>query len=69
MAAAAVTWIVDQNGRRWVPQQVRKRRKPARALRFADLKVGDVKHHTLTRLDSFIASSAGKRLTYRGLVA
>jgi hypothetical protein len=33
------------------------------------LNEGDVKHHTLTRLDSFIASSAGKRLTYRGLVA
>jgi hypothetical protein len=24
---------------------------------------------SVTRLDSFIASSAGKRLTYRGLVA
>lgn len=30
---------------------------------------GGVKRHTLARLDSFIAGSAGKRLTYRGLVA
>lgn len=33
------------------------------------LNEGDVKRHTLDRLDSFIANSAGKRLTYRGLVA
>jgi hypothetical protein len=28
-----------------------------------------VTHHTLARLDSFIGASAGKRLTYAGLVA
>jgi transposase-like protein len=33
------------------------------------LNEGDVKRHTLARLDSFIANSAGKRLTYEALVA
>lgn len=33
------------------------------------LNEGNVERHTLARLDSFIAASAGKRLTYRGLVA
>lgn len=33
------------------------------------LNEGDVKHHTLARLDSFIAGAAGKRLTYEGLIA
>lgn len=32
------------------------------------LNEGDVKRHTLARLDSFIAGAAGKRLTYEGLI-
>jgi hypothetical protein len=36
-----MTLITDGNGTRWVETPVRKRRKPARALRFAELKVGD----------------------------
>jgi transposase-like protein len=32
------------------------------------LNEGNVKHHTLTRLDSFIDGVAGKRLTYKGLI-
>ena len=31
------------------------------------LNEGNVKNHTLTRLDSFIRGTAGKRLTYKGL--
>jgi hypothetical protein len=30
---------------------------------------GDVKRHTLERLDSFIAAISGKRLTYKELTA
>lgn len=37
-----MTWITDGSGTRWVPVVPRKRRKPPRALRFADLKPGDV---------------------------
>lgn len=33
------------------------------------LNEGDVKRHTLARLDSFIINSAGKRLTYEGMIA
>jgi hypothetical protein len=33
------------------------------------LNAGDVKRHTLDRLDSFIASVEGKRLTYARLTA
>jgi transposase-like protein len=29
---------------------------------------GNVKHHTLTRLDSLVDGAAGKRLTYKGLI-
>ena len=36
-----MTWIVDNNGTRWVDTPPRKTRKPARALRFANIKVGD----------------------------
>jgi transposase-like protein len=32
------------------------------------LNEGNVKHHTLTRLDSFVDGVAGKRLTYKGLI-
>lgn len=35
------TWITDDNGTRWVELPERKSRKSPRALRFADLKVGD----------------------------
>jgi len=30
---------------------------------------GNVKHHTLTRLASFVDGTAGKRLTYKALIA
>lgn len=33
------------------------------------LNEGNVKHHTLERLDSFVANVAGKRLTYKALIA
>jgi transposase-like protein len=33
------------------------------------LNEGNVKHHTLTRLDSFIVNTAGRRLTYKALIA
>lgn len=33
------------------------------------LNAGDVKRHTLERLDSFVTAVVGKRLTYRGLTA
>jgi hypothetical protein len=32
------------------------------------LNEGNVKHHTITRLDSFVKGTAGKRLTYKGLI-
>ena len=32
------------------------------------LNEGNVKNHTMTRLDSFIDGTAGKRLTYKGLI-
>jgi transposase-like protein len=32
------------------------------------LNEGNVKHHTLTRLDCFIDGAVGKRLTYKGLI-
>ena len=32
------------------------------------LNEGNVKNHTLTRLDSFIDGTSGKRLTYKGLI-
>ncbi len=36
-----MTWITDADGSRWVDTPVRKRRKSPRALRFANVKVGD----------------------------
>jgi transposase-like protein len=32
------------------------------------LNEGNVKNHTLTRLDSFVEATSGKRLTYKGLI-
>jgi len=32
------------------------------------LNEGNVKNHTLTRLDSFVDGTAGKRLTYKALI-
>jgi hypothetical protein len=32
------------------------------------LNEGNIKNHTLTRLDSFVDGVAGKRLTYKGLI-
>jgi len=32
------------------------------------LNEGNVKHHTLTRLDSLIDGAVGKRLTYKALI-
>lgn len=40
-----MTLITDGNGTRWVNVPPRKRRKPARALRFAKIAVGDVLLH------------------------
>lgn len=36
-----MTWITDGGGTRWVEIPTRKRRRSPRALRFADIKVGD----------------------------
>jgi len=36
-----MTWITDNTGTYWHEIPPRKRRKPARALRFAEIKVGD----------------------------
>lgn len=36
-----MTWVTDDTGRRWIEVPQKKRRKPARALRFAEIKVGD----------------------------
>lgn len=36
-----MTWITDDTGTRWVEYPKRKRRKSPRALRFAEVKVGD----------------------------
>jgi hypothetical protein len=36
-----MTWIIDGNGRRWVEPEPKKKRKSPRALRFAEIKVGD----------------------------
>ena len=32
------------------------------------LNEGDVRHHTLTRLESLVGAAAGKRLTYKTLI-
>lgn len=40
-----MTWVTDDRGTRWVEPVPRKRRKPARALRFAQLQAGDVLIH------------------------
>lgn len=37
----AGSWVTDDSGTRWVEYAERKRRKPARALRFAGLIIGD----------------------------
>lgn len=42
-----MTWITDSNGTRWVEPVKRKERKPPRALRFADVKVGDQIMHAV----------------------
>jgi hypothetical protein len=47
---------------------------PKHLARYVDefafrLNEGNVKNHTLTRLDSFIDGAAGKRLTYKRLIA
>ena len=36
-----MTWIVDDNGRRWVEMPARKRRTSPKGRRFAEVKVGD----------------------------
>lgn len=40
------------------------------AIRMAEaaIGIGDVKRHTMQRLDSFIDGVAGKRLTYKALI-
>jgi hypothetical protein len=41
LAEVGMTRITDSSGTRWVRPEKRKRRKPARALRFANIKEGD----------------------------
>lgn len=36
-----MTWITDDTGTRWVDMPPRVRRKPARALRFSEIRAGD----------------------------
>ena len=43
-----MTWVTDNNGTNWIEAPVRKRRKSPRALRFADIKVGDQLMQTYT---------------------
>jgi len=43
--------------------------KAAGLTRYFTGKPCNVKHHTMTRLDSFVRGTAGKRLTYKGLIA
>lgn len=38
---AVMTWITDNRGTRWVETTPRKRRKPPRAIRFANIQVGE----------------------------
>jgi hypothetical protein len=33
------------------------------------LNEGNVKHHTMTRIDSLLARTAGRRITYKNLVS
>lgn len=43
-----MTWITDGSGTRWVELPARKRRKSPRAIRFANIKVGDQVMRTYT---------------------
>jgi transposase-like protein len=63
-------WAVLKRGLHGVYHQVSKKH----LARYVDeftfrLNEGDVKHHTLRRLDSFIDALRGKRLTYARLIA
>ena len=63
-------WAVLKRGIHGVYHQV----SPKHLARYVDeftvrLNEGDVKRHTLARLDSFIDAIAGKRLTYKQLTA
>jgi hypothetical protein len=42
LAEAGMTRVTDRHGTRWVKYAKRKRRKPGRAVRFANIKVGDL---------------------------
>lgn len=63
-------WAVLKRGLNGVYHQVSKKH----LARYVDeftfrLNAGDVKRHTLARLDSFVAAVAGKRITYKELTA
>lgn len=63
-------WAVMKRGIHGVYHQV----SPKHLHRYVDeftfrLNDGDVKRHTLERLDSFVAATSGRRLTYKELIA
>lgn len=54
------TLIHDQNGSRWVRQQPRKRRASPKAIRFAELKAGDVLiHRAKWKMEKGVAAPEG----------
>ncbi len=63
-------WAVMKRGIHGVYHQVSAKHLDRYVDEFAfRLNDGNVKRHTLARLDSFVASIAGKRLTYKELIA
>ena len=63
-------WAVLKRGLNGVYHQVSKKHLGRYVDEFTfRLNDGDVKRHTLARLDSFVDAVVGKRLTYRGLIA
>jgi hypothetical protein len=49
-----MTWIIDGSGTQWVEVPLRKRRKSPRAVRFAEIKVGDQLMRKWTAYDARI---------------
>lgn len=63
-------WAVLKRGLNGVYHQISKKHLPRYVDEFTfRLNDGDVKRHTLARLDSFVDAIVGKRLTYRRLTA
>lgn len=63
-------WAVLKRGLNGVYHQISKKHLPRYVNEFTfRLNDGDVKRHTLSRLDSFVDAIVGKRLTYKGLIA